>query len=67
MDRFKRGVRTPFGSALLGGFVVAMLGWLAIAAGWVSSDDDGATTTVAAAPLTQPASAPGKPKGETVN
>jgi S1-C subfamily serine protease len=44
--------RTPFGSALLGGAVVAAFGWVAIAAGWIQSDE-GSTATVAA-PLMAP-------------
>jgi S1-C subfamily serine protease len=35
---------TPFGSALLGGLVVGVFGWLAIAAGWIESGDDGGST-----------------------
>ncbi len=46
--------RRPFGSALLGGAVVAAFGWVAIAAGWI--DAQGATTTTVAAPLAAPAS-----------
>jgi len=45
--------------------VVALLGWLAIAAGWIKADDDG--PTIAATPLTEPASGNGDGKGETVN
>jgi S1-C subfamily serine protease len=45
-------LRTPFGSALLGGAVVAAFGWIAIASGWIQSD--GGTTTTVAAPLTAP-------------
>jgi S1-C subfamily serine protease len=48
-------VRTPFASALLGGLVVGLLGWIAIGAGWIASDDD-PNTTVATAPLTAAAS-----------
>jgi S1-C subfamily serine protease len=47
--------RTPFASALLGGLVVGVLGWIAIGAGWIASDDD-PSTTVATAPLTAAAS-----------
>ncbi len=48
-----RGVlRTPFGSALLGGAVVAAFGWIAIAAGWIQSE--GGSTTTVAAPLSAP-------------
>jgi S1-C subfamily serine protease len=47
--------RTPFASALLGGLVVGLLGWIAIGAGWVASDD-GSSPTVASAPLAAAAS-----------
>jgi S1-C subfamily serine protease len=47
--------RTPFASALLGGLVVGVLGWIAIGAGWIDADDDSGTT-LAAAPLTAAAS-----------
>ena len=40
MNSIKRALRTPFASALLGGFVVAVLGLVAIGAGWVDADDD---------------------------
>jgi S1-C subfamily serine protease len=50
----KRFFRSSFGSALLGGAVVAAFGWLAIAAGWVESD--GGSTTTIAAPATAPIS-----------
>ena len=36
----KNFLRTPFASALAGGLIVALLGWVAIAAGWVDGDDD---------------------------
>jgi S1-C subfamily serine protease len=65
MDRLERAARTPFASALLGGVVVAMLGWLAIAAGWVEADDD--EPTLAATPLAEPASDSGGGEGLTVN
>ncbi len=41
--------RTSFGSALLGGAVVAAFGWVAIAAGWLDAGDN--TTTTITAPL----------------
>jgi S1-C subfamily serine protease len=41
----------PFGSALLGGAVVALAGWLAIAAGWIEGDA-GTKKRVVAAPVT---------------
>jgi S1-C subfamily serine protease len=55
MTKFKQKLRTPFGSALLGGLVVAVAGWIAIAAGAIQSD--GGSTTTVAAPLTAPVDA----------
>jgi S1-C subfamily serine protease len=52
----KRIFKTSFGSALLGGIVVAAFGWLAIAAGWIHTDDNGSTVTVAE-PLAAPVDA----------
>ncbi len=49
----KRFFGTSFGSAVLGGAVVGLLGWIAIAAGWIHSDGNGSTATVA-----QPLAAP---------
>jgi S1-C subfamily serine protease len=49
----KSFLRSSFGSALLGGAVVAAFGWVAIAAGWIEADDGGSTVTVS-----QPLSAP---------
>ena len=54
MTKAKSFLRTPFGSALLGGLVVAVLGWAAIAAGLVQSE--GGTTTTVAAPMASPVS-----------
>jgi S1-C subfamily serine protease len=48
--------KTSFGSALLGGAVVAAFGWVAIAAGWIEADDSGSTVTVSQ-PLAAPVSA----------
>ena len=48
----KRIFKGSFGSALLGGIVVALFGWLAIAAGWIQADN-GKTVTVS-----EPLSAP---------
>jgi S1-C subfamily serine protease len=45
MPKPKRALRTPFLSALLGGALVAVFGWIAIAAGWIQSEG-GTTTTV---------------------
>src|SRR5215203_568117 len=52
MSKLKQNFCSPFGSALLGGLVVAVLGWIAIAAGVIQSD--GGSTTTVAAPLTAP-------------
>jgi S1-C subfamily serine protease len=54
MSRPKKLLRTPFASAVLGGAIVAVFGWIAIAAGWIKSD--GGSTTTVAAPLTAPVS-----------
>jgi S1-C subfamily serine protease len=58
----KRIFKSPFGSALLGGVVVAAFGWVAIAVGWIHSDGDGHTVTVAE-PLAAPVDA--KEEGST--
>lgn len=61
--------RAPLGSALLGGLVVGILGWVAIAAGWIQSgDDEEGATTLAPAPLTRPSEGGDSDgKGLTVN
>jgi S1-C subfamily serine protease len=51
----RRFLRSSFGSALLGGVVVAAFVWIAIAAGWI--DSQGSTTTTVAAPLSAPVDA----------
>jgi S1-C subfamily serine protease len=50
----KSFLRTPLASALAGGLIVGLLGWVAIAAGWVKSDGNSTstTTTVASPPET---------------
>jgi S1-C subfamily serine protease len=52
----KNFLRSSFGSALLGGVVVAAFGWVAIAAGWINADSSGSTVTVAE-PLSAPVDA----------
>jgi S1-C subfamily serine protease len=54
-----RFFKSPFGSALFGGAIVAAFGWVAIAAGWIQADDDASTVTVS-----QPLAAPVAAKGE---
>jgi S1-C subfamily serine protease len=62
MRRARHLFRTPFGSALLGGAVVAAFGWLAISAGWIEAGGSTSTVTIAA-PLTTPVA--GREGGET--
>jgi S1-C subfamily serine protease len=47
---------TAFGAALIGGFVVGVLGWIAIAAGWIESGNDDDGSPLASPPLTREAS-----------
>jgi S1-C subfamily serine protease len=54
MSRARRFLGTSFGSALVGGAVVAFFGWVAIAAGWVAADTE--TAQPAPAPITAPVS-----------
>jgi len=51
----RRFFRTSFGSALLGGVVVAAFGAIAISAGWINAD--GGTTTTVVAPMSAPVDA----------
>src|SRR5690242_8388771 len=55
MSKLNQKLRSPFGSALLGGLVVAVVGWIAIAAGAIQSD--GGSTTTVATPITAPVEA----------
>jgi S1-C subfamily serine protease len=64
MSRIKSLFRTSFGSAIAGGLVVGLLGWVAIAAGWIEADEDGAG--LAPTPLAQPVSDEGGGRGLTV-
>ena len=64
MSTLKQKLRSPFGSALLGGLVVVVFGWIAIAAGAIQSD--GGTTTTVAAPLTAPVDAKSEDSGANV-
>jgi S1-C subfamily serine protease len=48
----KSSLRSSFAAALLGGAIVAVVGLIAISAGWIKSD--GNTTTTIAAPATAP-------------
>src|SRR6476619_3057825 len=62
----RRFFRTSFGSALLGGIVVAVFGWIAIAAGWIHADDSGSTVTFSQ-PLAAPVDAKEEGDGNLVN
>jgi S1-C subfamily serine protease len=63
LSRTRSLLRAPFGSALLGGAIVAAFGWIAIAAGWIQSEGD--STTTVAAPLTAPVSSKSSDAGDT--
>ncbi|MEX2108565.1 MAG: trypsin-like peptidase domain-containing protein [Solirubrobacterales bacterium] len=52
MGRAKLFLRTPFVSALIGGAVVGVFGWVAISAGWVEAESAAPPTAIA--PLTAP-------------
>jgi S1-C subfamily serine protease len=52
MPTSRKVFRTSFLSAVLGGAVVAVFGWIAIAAGWIQAE--GGSTTTVAAPATAP-------------
>ena len=68
IDALGRFVRTSFGAALAGGLVVAIVGLIAIAAGWVESPGgDNQAPALAATPLPQPAPRDTSAKGLTVN
>ena len=60
----RRFFSTPFGSALVGGAVVAAFGWAAIAAGWIESEGD--STTTVAAPLAAPVAVKDSGEGENI-
>jgi S1-C subfamily serine protease len=47
MPEPKKNFRSPFISALFGGLIVAVFGWIAIAAGWIQSEGGSTTTTIA--------------------
>jgi S1-C subfamily serine protease len=64
MTKAKNFFRKSFGSAVLGGVIVAVVGLIAISAGLVKSE--GGTTTTVAAPLTAPISSKGS-KSESTN
>jgi S1-C subfamily serine protease len=66
MNGARRFFRTSFGSAVLGGAVVAVVGLVALATGLVKAKDGGSTVTVAA-PLSPPVNASATSDPNTVN
>jgi S1-C subfamily serine protease len=50
----RRFFRTSFGSAILGGAVVAAFGWVAIAAGWIEAEGGGERTVAVTETLAAP-------------
>jgi S1-C subfamily serine protease len=63
----KRAIRTPFGSALLGGLVVGIFGWIAIAAGWIKADESSGATPATTALTAPVANHAGEEEGNVVN
>jgi S1-C subfamily serine protease len=57
----KSFIRTPFGSALVGGAVVAVFFWLAVSAGWIKAE--GKTPEGQLAPLAAPVADRGSEEG----
>ena len=49
MSRTRRFFKSSFGSAVLGGLVVGLFGWAAIAAGWIDSKDSSSPPAAEAA------------------
>jgi S1-C subfamily serine protease len=67
IQALRRSSRSPLGAAVIGGLVVGLLGWIAIAAGWIESSSDNDAPALTAAPLTQPTAQKSGGKGLTVN
>jgi len=68
MSKARQVARTPFGAALIGGLVVGIFGWIAIAAGWVDAQSSGSdAAAIAPSPLPEPAAQQSSGKGLTVN
>jgi S1-C subfamily serine protease len=65
MSRIRSFAGTPFGSAVAGGLVVVLLGWVAIEVGLIDADDDG--PALAPTPLATPISDEGGGRGPSVS
>ena len=64
MSKVRQVARTPFGAAVIGGLVVGIFGWIAIAAGWVESQSTASEPPRSrAAPLPEPAAQQSSGKG----
>src|SRR5665811_1203803 len=62
----RRFFKSSFGSAVLGGTVVAVFGWIAIAAGWIEADEGGSAAIVSQ-PLAAPVASEEEGDGNLVN
>jgi len=58
--------KSSFGSAVLGGAVVAAFGWVAIAAGWIVADE-GSSAAIVSQPLAAPVASEEEGDGNLVN
>ncbi len=65
MSRTRRAIGNSFGSAVIGGAVVAAFGWIAISAGWIEAESDAPATIPAA--MTAPASSAERGDSNLVN
>jgi S1-C subfamily serine protease len=54
VTKIRNAARTPLGSAVIGGLIVAVVGLIAIGAGWVSSSSSSSDVTAALAPAPLP-------------
>jgi S1-C subfamily serine protease len=66
VEKARSITRTPLGSAFVGGLIVAVLGWIAIAAGLVHASSSGNNSTLPAAITPPPVNAKTTGKGDTV-
>ncbi len=67
MEPVKRIWNSPLGAAVTGGLVVGILGWIAIAAGWIDSNDSSDGVPLAQAPLVKPSASASGGSGLTVH
>jgi S1-C subfamily serine protease len=67
MSTVKRLASTSIGAAVIGGLIVAIIGLIAIGAGWVQSSSNNSAATAFPSPLPEPAAQQSSGKGLTVN